>query len=669
MAAFYRPCIARASRYDRAVGFFRSTVFAIAGESAVEFASRGGRMRFICSPALHEEDIAALGRGYDQRERLVERLMIAEVESLLADARLSQPAEMLATLIALGSLDLRVAIRPPQHGMYHEKLGIFSDEAGDEVSFKGSSNETWSGWHEYGNLESFETFRSWTEDAPRVVRHRAYFERLWRNELDTVDVISFPEAARERLCRVARESLDDLRMDDARVAIERKTLSSHQTLAVENWIAAGEKGILQHATGSGKTVTAMAAIERHLASGRPAVVVVPSRLLLEQWQQELGKQIPDSAVLLAGGNHAAWRQPNRLESFSRDDRSVGRRIVLSTMQTASKPEFRSRLSQGSHLLLVADEVHQVGSPTNSQILLIDAGSRLGLSATPTRYGDPDGTSKILEYFGPVVPPVVSLNDAIRSGRLVPYEYHAHPVQLTALESDEWRDLTARIIREAARSPRDDGGNLLPSDRVKLLLIQRARIAKKAVNKVGLARTIMTTEFQVEQRWLVYCEDIGHLTATLAELKAAGLPATEYYSEMPGDKDAALKWLRQFGGILVSIRCLDEGVDIPEVSHALILASSQNPRQFIQRRGRVLRKAPDKYMAVIHDALVVTPNVEHEPEQLELARSELARALEFAMSAINKTGTENIAEIADQLGITFDALHNVGFEEEDESPEL
>src|SRR5262249_51045259 len=156
--------------------------------------------------------------------------------------------------------------------------------------------------------------------------------------------------------------------------------------------------------------------------------------------------------LLAGGNHAGWRQPSRLESFSRDDRSIGRRIVLSTIQTASKPEFRSRLSQGSHLLLVVDEVHQVGSPTNSQILLIDAGSRLGLSATPTRYGDPGGTFKIFDYFGPVVPPVVSLNDAIQSGRLVPYEYHAHPVQLTALESDAWKDLTARIIREAARSP-------------------------------------------------------------------------------------------------------------------------------------------------------------------------------------------------------------------------
>lgn len=665
MGEFYRPCLSRSIRYDRAVGYFRSTIFAIAGDAAIEFARRGGQIRFVCSPVLSEEDINALGRGYDQREQVIERLMLAEVDALLSDARFARPAELLATLIALGVLDLRVAIRPPQHGIYHEKLGIFSDAYGDAVSFKGSSNETWNAWHEQGNLESFETFCSWTDDFRRVARHRGYFERLWAGQLESVSVVPFPEAARERLCEIAKDDVADLPTGEKRATAERKVPLPHQRLAIENWIAAGERGILQHATGSGKTITALTIIQRHLEAGRPAIVVVPSTLLLEQWHKELTSQIPEAVVLLAGGNHDAWRRPNRLESFSADDAEVGPRVVLSTMQTASKPEFRSRLRQGSHLLLVADEVHQIGSVSNAQILQIDAGARLGLSATPTRFGDEDGTARILSYFGPVVPPIVTLADAIRSGRLVPYEYHAHPIQLTAAESDAWKTLTERITREAARSPRGDSGEPLFSERVKLLLIQRARIAKKAVNKITLARAIVTAEFRAGQRWLVYCEDLEQLGLVLAELTNAGLPATEYYSEMSGDRVAALDWLRRFGGIVVSVRCLDEGVDIPEVSHALILASSQNPRQFIQRRGRVLRTAPDKYMAVIHDALVIPPSVALEPEQAALARAEIARALEFATSAINRIGAEQIASLADQLGITIEMFTTTGLEDQHE----
>jgi superfamily II DNA or RNA helicase len=338
------------------------------------------------------------------------------------------------------------------------------------------------------------------------------------------------------------------------------------------------------------------------------------------------------------------------------------------MQTARKTEFRSRLHQGDHLLLIADEVHQIGSPDNSQLLQTHVGPRMGLSATPTRFGDPDGTARLFDYFGPIIEPVVTLQDAIASGRLVPYEYHPHPVQLTASESENWKQLTTLIIREVARGPKDRDGQPLVADRVKLLLIQRARIAKKAVNKVALASNVLRAAFQADQRWLVYCEDLEQLSAVLAALRRIGLQAAEYYSEMQGDKTATLEWLQRFGGIVVSIRCLDEGVDIPEVSHALILASSQNPRQFIQRRGRVLRKAPDKYMAVIHDAVVVPPSAELEPEQLALARAELARALEFCMSAINKNGSEEIADIASQLGISFDVLTASGVEEADELPE-
>lgn len=199
----------------------------------------------------------------------------------------------------------------------------------------------------------------------------------------------------------------------------------------------------------------------------------------------------------------------------------------------------------------------------------------------------------------------------------------------------------------------------------MLLIKRARIAKKANNKVALAARVLGSEFQEGQHWLIYCEDSDQLSEVMAALKAGGLSPIEFHSSMSGDRDSTMAWFQTFGGPLVSIRCLDEGVDIPAVSHALILASSQNPRQFIQRRGRVLRASPGKHIAVIHDAIVVPIHVDDEPEQAALLKSELARAIEFASSALNRTAAAELRTIAADLGLKSDDLETVGVEEDED----
>jgi len=333
------------------------------------------------------------------------------------------------------------------------------------------------------------------------------------------------------------------------------------------------------------------------------------------------------------------------------------------MQTASLPEFIANVAAGDHLLVVADEVHQVGSPQNSKIMSILAGGRLGLSATPIRYGDPEGTAKIFAYFGDVVPPKITLMDAVAAGRLVPYEYHPHPINLTATEAVEWKDLTRAMRFECMRQKADENGKRPLSEKAKMLLIRRARVAKKAAAKVGLAVDVIRANFEPGQSWLVYCEDSGQLAEVISKLSDAGFASVEYHSNMAGDRDATMSWFRSYGGILVSIRCLDEGVDIPAISHALILASSQNPRQFIQRRGRVLRRSPGKEIAVIHDAIVVPVNAEDESEQLSLLRSELLRSVEFASHAINRAAGAELRWIAIAMGIDPSELSDEGMEEE------
>jgi superfamily II DNA or RNA helicase len=667
VGGFYQRCLQNSSYYRRAVGYFRSTVFLVVGPPVIEFARRGGRIDLICSPDLDPADVEQIATGYASRNEAMSEILIAEFDRLIADPETAAPARTLATLIALGTLELKLATRADGRGIYHEKLGVFSDTLGNAVTFKGSSNETWSGWHRLGNFESIEVFCSWRGglETERVERHRKHFDHLWSENDPHVLVCPFPSSATDYFKKYALKGLDALTVDAASPASRRRSALPHQDAAIAGWRDQNCQGILQHATGSGKTFTAILAIRAHVERGLPTLVVVPSRLLLEQWKLELRDEVPGAALLLAGAGHDRWRTPRRLEGMTASDASLGPRIVLSTMQTASTQEFRARVMGGEHLLLVADEVHQVGSTQNSQLMNIAAGARLGLSATPTRYGDPEGTARILDYFGGVVPPPITLLDAIENGRLVPYEYHPHPVHLTATEASEWKDLTKAVRQEIARRASGAEGRGPLSDRAKMLLIKRARIAKKAAVKVRLAVQVLSAAHQPGQSWLVYCEDGGQLTDVLIALRGADLPCAEYHSGMSGDRDATMAWFRAYGGILVSIRCLDEGVDIPSVSHALILASSQNPRQFIQRRGRVLRQADGKEIAVIHDAIVVPVDADAEPDQMGLLRAELLRSIEFANHALNRAGGAELREIAVNMGLDPDSLSSTEGEEDDD----
>ena len=208
--------------------------------------------------------------------------------------------------------------------------------------------------------------------------------------------------------------------------------------------------------------------------GEVPVLVVPSELLLEQWYKELSENLGDLnlQVLRCGAGHTKWRDDRLLGSWTRAGSDTPR-LVLSTMQTAASDDFRLALRQGTHLFLVADEVHRIGSPNHQKLLLLDSGPRLGLSATPRRAGDPDGTARILDYFQGIVPPPFTLQDAIKSGSLTPYFYHVHTVTLTAAEQSRWDEITKRVRRFSAQSAR--GGERAPAldSTIERLLIERA----------------------------------------------------------------------------------------------------------------------------------------------------------------------------------------------------
>ena len=673
---FYSPCLRASNNYSRAVGYFRSSIFLITGESIIDFVKNGGRIKLACSPELTITDIQAIERGQKSQEEITFEKLREEIDEMISESDDNYSVNVLATLIKVGALDMKIAIRESGRGIYHEKLGVFHDREGNIVSFIGSANETFNAWHTSGNFEAIEVFCSWHggSEEERARRHLHDFEDIWHDISTGIRTVGIPVALRDKLLTIAENNIENIDLGKLRRKNKKENtpppakpkkiynLLPHQVNAIRLWKEAGCLGIFEHATGSGKTITALGAINEHISAGHPVLVLVPSQLLLKQWIGEAIEEIEGCTWLAAGAGNNGWKKNNRLKNFLSGVTPDEKRIVIATMQTASTDEFLAQIPSSTNLMIVGDEVHQIGSNTNSKALTINANKRLGLSATPIRYGDPEGTQKIYDYFGNVLPPVITLYDAIKSGRLVDYEYFPHIINLTAEEAEEWKKLSNDIRREIAIHSNDESGIRL-SNRAKMMLIQRSRIAKKSAVKIGLAANVIKKNYTEGERWLVYCEDQEQLKDVTEAIRKIGVEPLVYYSDMEGDSEQTLKLFQMQGGILVSIRCLDEGIDIPSISHALILASSQNPRQFIQRRGRVLRKHPSKVFAAIHDAIVVPVSLDDEPEQLSLLKSELVRAHEFSSHALNMSAGEALTIIGSKLGINLDEIVTDGIEED------
>ena len=221
--------------------------------------------------------------------------------------------------------------------------------------------------------------------------------------------------------------------------------------------------------------------------------------------------------------------------------------------------------------------------------------------------------------------------------LVPYEYYPHSCYLNAEDLDVWEELSIEITRLAAQCKRKSNNEIIPSQKLKLKLIERSRIAKRAISKITATSQIIKENFQPGQRWLVFCDSIIQIEDIQEELKSIDVYSSIYHSQMPKvARDRNIENFEMNGGILLSIKCLDEGFDMPSITHALIIASDQNPRQFIQRRGRVLRKDrnnPDKTKAFLYD-LVITNEVQGQHPIQTLSISELRRCLEFSNHAMN-----------------------------------
>lgn len=685
--SFYLPCLSCATRYDRISGYFGSTIYILAWGALKDFVNHEGKMRIICSPFLTDEDQKAISEGKEARLQEILRDSLRKEFELLCQADyLSAPSRALACLISMGVIDIKIAIgksslSPEINRLFHDKVGLFYD-VDSIVGFRGSMNETFKGLSDDGNLESIDVFPDWLgeRDKERVERAQYQFDSLWDNRIPNIDVYDLPEEIRHLIKDKSKGAEWESLIDEVSISINKakkwaaekrnggRTPRPHQCEALEAWENQGYRGILEHATGSGKTYTAICAIRKSLEHGKSVIVLVPSTDLLAQWEREIKEALSDIQIqfLLCGDGNNSWKNPGRLELWTSESEEF-KKITLATMDTASSQDFISRVDSGEHLFIVADEVHRMGSPVRRSFFAVTAGYRLGLSATPRRYGDPIGTDAIINYFGAIVQPPFTLKDAIDNKVLTPYFYKPCPIYLSEEEQLEWDDLTNKIKQRYARLSQKSDDAISSDNRLQLLMIARSRILKKAEAKVSLAKSIIEKEYRQGQKWIIYCEDTTQLKDVVEAINTIpNISAIEYYSAMSGDREQTLRYFNSVGGILVSIKCLDEGVDIPSTSHALILASSKNPREFIQRRGRILRRSPGKYYSRLYDAIVVPNSVDitdSEDSHLNIIESELCRSIQFGEWSDDKSCVTKLKAIAIQYGIDYNKIKEGGVEDE------
>jgi DNA phosphorothioation system restriction enzyme len=428
-------------------------------------------------------------------------------------------------------------------------------------------------------------------------------------------------------------------------------LRQYQRQAINSWFANNGRGTLKMATGSGKTITALAiACELYQQINLQVLLVVcPYRHLVTQWARECEKF--NLHPILAFENLRTWQSQLSTQLYNLRSGSQKFMTVITTNSTLITDGFQSELKYfPPKTLIIGDEAHNLGAPRLEENLPRRVGLRLALSATPERYFDDYGTQSLFDYFGPVLQPEFTLKDAIAQGALVHYLYYPLLVELTDAESLAYLKLTKKIGRSLLYRERENGKveNWEDQEDLKPLLMQRARLIGTASNKLTALRELMSTRRETTHT-LFYCSDGSQTTgqrSSLHQLKAVakilgvelGYRVSTYTAHTSLKQREILRRQFESGELqgLVAIRCLDEGVDIPAIQTAVILSSSGNPRQFIQRRGRVLRPHIGKQRATIFDMIVLPPDLDRETIEVErnLLKKELRRLVEFADLADN-----------------------------------
>ena len=709
---FYRPALTNCKLYQRLSGYFSSTTFSAIALEILDFIQAKGRIQIITSPRLSSKDKELLEQSVTKSEEILEKEFLEDLHDDPDEIKMDffkLVGYMLSNIIdGKPQLEVKIAIPKGGGGIFHQKIGIMHYD-GEKIAFVGSINETWKGWSK--NTENLTVFCSWKSNDTNnqaIMDNQRHFNDLWSNSNEKIEVFDLPSAVRQKLLEISPKSEEELQFTIKRIrqisskskSAELQThqeskikLMNHQQEAIYRWYENDCKGLFEMATGSGKTFSAFGCISK-LQESYPrtlTVIACPQKHLVEQWKEASSywnKSVTESDKMLldfqitCNSDYPKWRDILRnklndigMPQLSSETYIQNHMVVFTTHDTLQKQDLLDGILSIPNIkkTLIIDEVHNITEKKSQKILLDEFDFRLGLSATPKRHMDDDGTQALYDYFHDVVY-TLDIEKAIEHDILCPYEYIPYYVELTSDEVDEY----ARLTKIIARIETQKQNGIMPDLRQYNPYIKRSDLVANAKNKDRKLGEILDDKFNNQlDRALIYCTNNPPYSQVSGEPKQLERVQDILYKR--GIQSESVTWEDQTKERLekieklkqshldcvTAIKCLDEGVDVPDVHTGIFMASSGNPKQFIQRRGRILRKsnATGKQFAKIYDILVIPKIIETEYHEYKLSQRkmvarELLRHKQFASIAINRdSAIEDIKHITELFEIDFDNLND------------
>ena len=686
---FYVPLLKEAVTYRRAVGFFSSSSLVDISKGIAALAKRRGKIQLVASPYLSDEDIEAIRNGYEKRNVIIENALLSQLSDENMDFYSMERLNLLANLIAEGILDIRIAYTEDDRGigMYHEKMGIIEDAEGNKVAFSGSMNESSTAMSI--NYETIDVFRSWGDEfeANQAQLKENAFVSIWNDTEPNIHVLEFPSISQALIDKYKKKrssfDIDELQFFD--VPIKRKNVSGkrigaripkdislyeYQKEAIVSWAGENYRGIFDMATGTGKTLTGLGAVSKlseDVCDELSVFILCPYQHLVEQWVEDIVKFNIKPIIGYSASPQKDWKK--RLQKAIKDQKFRKDKSFFCFVTTNAT--FSSKFVQDiieeikTPILLMVDEAHNVGAKTYAKLLDDRFQYRLALSATLDRHRDEEGTAALYSFFGRKCIEY-TLERAIREDKLTPYKYYPVVVYLNEDELSTYEYYTQEISKCIIK---DKNGKTKLNSYGETLAIKRSRVVAAAAQKLDALRREIVP-YKNKNNILVYCGatnvinenadrsetdegDIRQITAVTRilgnefDMSVAKFTADESMDERTQIKANFSKGERL--QVVVAIKCLDEGMNIPGIRTAFILASTTNPKEYIQRRGRVLRKSAGKNFAEIYDFVtlprplddVYSLTKEAASKDLALVRNELERIKEFGRLAMNSMDSHDL----------------------------
>lgn len=616
-----------------------------------------------------------------------------------------QRLNLLAALIADGILDIRIAYTEDKNGigMYHEKMGIIEDTEGNRIAFSGSMNESLTAMAV--NYETIDVFCNWREgsDSDRVMLKSNAFYSIWNDSEPNIKVREFSTISdalieRYRKCppnfgldeeqfkrimhyhRELQKATTKALTVGARIP-DDITLFPYQEEAISVWVGENYRGIFDMATGTGKTYTGLGAISKlseDLDDDLAVIIVCPYQHLVEQWVEDIVRFNIKPIIGYSSSTQKDWKKRLSkavLDQKIRKDKSFF--CFVCTNATFTNAYVQEQISKiKSPILLVVDEAHNFGARSYARLLDDRFTYRLALSATLERHRDEEGTELLYNFFGKKCIEY-TLERAIEEDKLTRYKYYPVLVYLNEDELTGYEQLSYEMSKCLIK---DKNGRYKLNKRGELLALKRARIVAGAQEKLEALKE-QIKPYAKDNNILVYCGATNVLDenadvydideSEVRQIEAVtrilgndlGMEVARFTSQENIETRAMIKEQFLKGDRLqaiVAIKCLDEGVNIPGIRTAFILASTTNPKEYIQRRGRVLRKAKNKDIAEIYDFVtlprpldeVSSLTAEQAQRDKALVKNELARIKEFGrLSENSMISNELIWDIEEAYHLT------------------